>query len=321
MQPFFVTPRLPFILKKYYHETACFGRGYWRNQTSIGLVDSSGCILQQDNIPTNPKKGFENFVERLLSSIHQILLDANCSLSKIKGIGIGCPGPLNLEKGTIHNPHTLPSWEGQDIVSTIRQASELHTFLENDADAALLGELFSGAARGFQNVTMLTFGTGVGGAILNYGKIYRGFRGEHSELGHIPGLPEGPLCYCGLKGCLESLASGTAITNSGRKHGFQSSYEVFQRAKSGNPIAREIIDQALRALSQATWILLHTFVPEMILLGGGIMDDNFDLFKNQIEETLRKAKLVEQITVKVSRAQLGNQAGIVGAAHLVMRSL
>ncbi|MEE9166254.1 MAG: ROK family protein [Candidatus Neomarinimicrobiota bacterium] len=289
-------------------------------KTSIGLVDSSGYILHQDNIPTNPKKGFEDFIERLLSSIHKILLDANCSLPEIKGIGVGCPGPLDLENGTILNLYTLPSWEGQDIVSTIRQASGLPTFLENDADAALLGELFAGAARGHQNVAMLTLGTGVGGAVLNSGKIYRGFRGEHPEFGHIPGLPEGPLCYCGLKGCLESLASGTAITNSGRKRGFRSSYEVFRQARSGNPMAREIIDRASKALSQATWMLLHTFVPEMILLGGGIMDDNFDLFKDQIEETLGKAKLVEQIPVKVSRAELGNQAGIVGAAYLVMRS-
>ncbi len=289
-------------------------------KTSIGLVDSSGCILQQSTIPTNPEKGFALFIERLLSSIRQVLSDANSALTKINGIGIGCSGPLNLGKGTIHNPYTLPSWDGCTIVTTIQQSLELPTFLENDADAALLGELFAGAARGHQNVIMLTFGTGIGGAILNGGKIYRGFQGEHPELGHVPGLSGGPLCYCGQKGCLESLASGTAITEMGKIRGFQSSYEVFQQAKSGNPAAREIIEQALQAVSQAIWILLHTFVPEMIILGGGIMDEHFNVFKNHIDGTIKKAKLVEHLAVKVARAELGNQAGIVGAAYLGISS-
>ncbi len=83
-------------------------------KTSIGLVDSSGGILHQDTIPTDPKNGFENFIERLLSSIHKVVFDANCLMTKIKGIGLGCPGPLNLKKGTIHNPYTLPTWDDRE---------------------------------------------------------------------------------------------------------------------------------------------------------------------------------------------------------------
>lgn len=289
-------------------------------KTSIGLVDTSGNILQQNTISTHAEMQFEHFIERLFDSIHRVLSHAKCALPDIKGIGIGCPGPLNLEDGTIRNVYTLLSWAGKNIVAAIKKTSGLPTFLENDADAALLGEAFAGAARGQQNVAMLTFGTGIGGAILNRGEIYRGARGEHPELGHIPALPDGPLCYCGLRGCLESLASGTAIAEAGSKYGMQSSFEVFEQTKSGNPAAREIIDRAVSALSQAIWILLHTFVPELIVLGGGIMDDHFELFKNHIKETIKKAKLVEQVSFKVAKAELGNQAGMVGAAYLVFRS-
>ncbi len=288
-------------------------------KTSTGLVDPAGNILQEDTVPTDPKNGFENFVERLNSSINRVLSEANCTLTNVKGIGIGCPGPLNLEKGTVNNPYTLPTWDGKDIVTTIRETSGLPTFLENDADAALLGELFAGAASGLQNVTMLTFGTGVGGAIFSNGKIYRGLQGEHPELGHIPGLAQGPHCYCGVNGCLESMASGTAITESGKRAGFKSSYEVFQQAGSGNKLAEEIIDQVMKSVVQATWILLHTFVPEMILLGGGVMDGNFDLFKTKIAQSIAKAKMVEHLSIKITKAKLGKKAGIVGAAYLVQQ--
>lgn len=297
-----------------------FGIDIGGTKTSIGLVDSSGNILKKCTFPTQPEKGFDDFIERLFKSIHQVLSGADCALSKISGMGIGCPGPLNLETGTILNRHTLPSWQGNNILFTVKQAAGIPTFLENDADAALLGEAFAGAARGQQNVVMLTFGTGIGGAILNRGEIYRGAHGEHPELGHIPAMSDGPLCYCGLHGCLESWASGTAIAEAGRKRGFQSSYAVFEQAKSGNPMAVEILKQTLKAVSQATWTLLHTFVPDLILLGGGIMDDHFELFKGQIEETISKAKLLQQITVSIARAELGNLAGIVGAASLVYRS-
>jgi glucokinase len=190
--------------------------------------------------------------------------------------------------------------------------------LENDADTAALGEYRFGAGRNSEPAVMLTFGTGIGFAAIVRGQIYRGVDGSHPELGHIATAIQGPRCYCGIDGCFESLASGTAMEAAGREAGFANSREVFDAAKNGHVAASRVVDRALQATASAAWNIAHSFVPERMILGGGIMEDHFALFAQAIESSLARAVMIPRSKVQVVPASLGARAGVVGAACLAM---
>lgn len=194
--------------------------------------------------------------------------------------------------------------------------------LENDADSAAMGEFLFGAGRCANPLVMLTFGTGIGFATIVDGKILRGTSGSHPELGHIPTDSGGPSCYCGIDGCFESMASGTAIEQAGRKIGLMTTREVFQAYKSEHHRqhrdARKIIDNALFAVEQAAWSIAHSFVPERILLGGGMMENHYDLFALAIRDSLARTVMIQPNSIEIASTRLGNLAGVIGAASLVM---
>lgn len=168
-------------------------------KTSVGAVDASGCVHARANFETRSERGFPACLAGMVECIRNVLGEANWKPESLSGIGIGCAGPVNPQRGTIHNPYTLPGWCGADIVMPLRETFHIPVFLENDADAAAVGEFHFGAGRGASPLVMATLGTGVGGAVLVNGRIYRGVNGEHPELGHIPVQPDGPECYCGAR--------------------------------------------------------------------------------------------------------------------------
>ncbi len=287
---------------------------------AVAAVDGTGTIHARTTLPTEAERGFDRAVSRLANALDAILAQAGWPAGDVRGIGIGCAGPVDPACGLIDNPYTLTGWNGCDIVTPLRQRFGVPVRLENDADAAALGECFVGAGRGFDPVVMLTFGTGVGGAAIVHGVIYRGANGEHPELGHIPVLPESPPCYCGRSGCLESLASGTAIGAAGQIVGFADARAVFAASRTGDPAAAAIVDRALAAAATAAWTICHTFLPQRLVLGGGIMDEHFDLFAAAIDRALAPATQFTRPAVSVARAALGNDAGLVGAAALALRN-
>ncbi|MCZ7635475.1 MAG: ROK family protein [Verrucomicrobia bacterium] len=187
---------------------------------AVAAVDRHGTRLAQTTLPTEASLGFDRAVSRLIEAISTVTIQAGGSPDHLRGIGIGCAGPVDPARGLINNPYTLTGWDRCDIVTPLHARFGVPVWLENDADAALLGECFAGAGRDLDPVVLLTFGTGIGGAAMVRGALYRGANGEHPELGHIPVLPDGPACYCGHRGCLESLASGTALADAGRPHGW-----------------------------------------------------------------------------------------------------
>jgi glucokinase len=261
---------------------------------AVATVNGLGDIVREATIPTEPERGFASGVSRITEAIRRVLAESGWSARELQGIGIGCAGPVDPVRGTIQNPYTLPGWMNADIVTPLREAFACPVLLENDADMALLGECRAGAGRGFDPVVMLTFGTGIGGAALVKGAILRGVAGEHPELGHVPVDPRGPRCYCGTNGCFESLASGSALA------------------------ARGNLAEAVAAMSAATWTIVHALLPERIVLGGGVMDTHYDAFAAAASEAIARASLIPPRRVTVAHAQLGNRAGLVGAASAVM---
>jgi glucokinase len=287
---------------------------------AVAAVDGRGAILARVELATEAELGFDRAIGRMVDAADQVLGEAGWNRRDLCGIGVGCAGPVSPERGTINNPYTLPTWVDCDILGRLRATFDRHAFLENDADAAALGESFAGSARGCSRMVMLTFGTGVGGGAVVDGRVYRGTRGEHPELGHMPVDRAGPACYCGTSGCLESIASGSAIAAAGKSEGFSDSRAVFAEAAAGNAAAGAIVERVQRALESAAWTILHTFMPELIVLGGGIMDEHYELLSPAVAGQLPLATMVPTGGVRVVKASLSNQAGLVGAASLALRS-
>ncbi len=285
---------------------------------AVAAVDARGAILARETLPTDAAQGFGPAVARLVESIGRILQQVGWARSELAGLAVGCAGPVDPAAGLINNPYTLAGWNRCDIVTPLRQQFEVPVWLENDADLAALGECFCGAGRGFDPIVMLTFGTGIGGAAVIRGEIYRGTGGEHPELGHLIVEPGGPQCYCGARGCLESLASGTAIGEVGQAADLPDARAVFAAA-SHDEAAQRIVQRAVGAAATAAWTLCHTFLPQRLVLGGGMMDDHFETFANAIDLRLNSATQFSRAGVAVVRAALGNDAGLAGAASLVFR--
>lgn len=284
---------------------------------ALAALDDTGLIRERVTLATEAEQGFERAVERLATAITDLVSRAGWNLASLAGIGIGCAGPVDPERGLINNPYTLAGWDRCDLVTPLRKRFGHPVFLENDADAAALGECWTGAGRDRDPVVMLTFGTGVGGATIRGGQILRGAGGEHPELGHVLVDPSGPSCYCGMAGCLESLTSGTALGEAGRAIGVPDARSLFAAARAGHPEAARIVNRAVAATAHAAWTLCHALLPQRLLLGGGIMDTEFDTFATAIRTQLGRATQFTPANVEVHRAQLGNDAGLVGAAALV----
>lgn len=283
----------------------------------VALVGIGGEILEAQTFATDVAEGFVKALARINQTISKMLNKQGIRKSQLAGIGVGCAGPVDAATGRIQNGFTLPGWENQDIVTPLRQEFGCPSYLENDAAVALLGEYYYGAGQGADPLVMLTFGTGVGGAALRQGVIWQGRSGQHPEIGHMIIDPAGPPCYCGMNGCLESIASGTALDAEAKKIGLNNARELFEESKRGEAQAMDITARAANKVALAIWNLAHALIPARIILGGGMMEEQFDHFYGEIRTTLNKATQFDLSQLEVVTARLGNQAGVLGAASLV----
>lgn len=299
--------------------------------TKIGcaLTDLNGKILVENTIPTNAQGGEQEVLKRMFSIIEKILEESGKGTDEIKAIGIGAPGPLDSNKGVILETPNLP-FENFQIVKHIEDKFKVKTYLENDANAAAIGEYLFGAGKGTSNMVYITVSTGIGaGAIIN-GKIYRGTTCNALELGHATILPDGPRCNCGNLGCLEVLASGTAIAreankalelgaDSSLKHYEKvTSYEVFKEASLGDKLAVDIIDKALGYLGIGVANAITTLDPEKVIIGGGVAMAGDVLFDKVRKIVKQRCFKVLNESCEIVQAALKTKSGIVGAAAVAI---
>ena len=285
---------------------------------AVGAVDAAGAVQAQRTIATDAEAGFDAGLARLERAIDETMVEAGVDPAALAGIGLGCPGPFDEASGRIENFYTLPGWEGSDIVNPLVARFGTPVRLVNDADAALLGEALAGAARGARIAVMLTVGTGLGGAALIDGAILRGARGEHPEIGHLIVDPAGPECYCGSRGCIEALAAGPALARAGAEFGYADAEAVFAAAEAGAEPAKAIVARSADAMETGIWSLIHAFLPEVILIGGGMGERHFTLYRGAAERAIARAVLAPEGAIRVVKAALGNDAGMVGAAALML---
>ena len=238
--------------------------------------------------------------------------------SDLAGIGVAVPGFIELEKGVIRNSNNLSSLENFPIRDVIGERLGTPVILENDANAAALGEKWIGAGRTVNDLVLVTLGTGIGGGIVIDGKILRGFMGMAGEVGHISIDPQGNPCGCGNRGCVEKHASATAISAMARLllGEAYTSKQVYDMALAGNERAKTIFTVMGESLGILLAMLINAFNFPLYLLSGGPLDA-WDLFAPAMLAEVKRRSVTARVTnTVIAKAELGNQAGLFGASYL-----
>lgn len=239
-------------------------------------------------------------------------------------VGLGATGPVDVLRGTIDNPFTLPPAFQGDVRSAVQAALGIPLVLENDANAAAVGEAWLGAGRGAQLLACVTVGTGIGFAVLRDGQVLRGPGGSHLEGGHQVVDPAGPACYCGARGCVESLASATAVLAAAKSVGAvgasATTHDVYRAAERGDPQALEVTHRAAGALAAAVWNVVALHGADRVVLAGGALGDN-DIVVQQVQGAVDSFTFGPLGGTRVVRAELGDRAGCVGAARVAQLAI
>ena len=297
------------------------------------IVDvENGSVVHQMSMPTLARDGHDAVMKRMSGLFMQMIEWAGMKKEDIGGIGIGVPGLLDLEKGeTLFLPNLPGTWPHVPLGDTITNLTGLPTVLLNDVRAMTNGEWRFGAGRGMDTLVVFSIGTGIGGGLVIDGQLHLGIGGTAAELGHMVIDFNGPRCGCGNYGCVEAYASGPAITAMGLKavtQGLTTKIAdlcsndlnlitpklIGQAANEGDEIAKDIYERAGFYLGIAAGIICVAVSPRRIILAGGVSQAG-DLLLDPIRRTLRERVSVMPIEqVEVVQSELGNNAGVVGAA-------
>lgn len=279
-------------------------------------IEESGKMIHKVSGGTNLSAGREAVVDDMAAAINEL---RNTCGGGLAGVGIGVPGFIIMETGVITDSPNLPGFENFPIRDQIEQRLGAPVILENDANAAALGEKWMGAGREVNDLVLLTLGTGIGGGIICGGRVLHGFVGMAGELGHMTVNPTGNPCGCGNRGCLEKHASATAVTAMAKMQGLGdhlSSEAVYTLAAQGNEKAREIFVAMGEALGIALANLVGVFNYPLYLLSGGMLPA-WDFFAPPMLAEIQRRSFVYRATrPRVEKATLGNEAGLYGAAYL-----
>ncbi|HJT90279.1 MAG TPA: ROK family protein [Bryobacteraceae bacterium] len=299
-------------------------------QIKAGMVDEAGAILASRTIATPPD------LDSFLPSLHEAIRWLLEATALPAGVGVGCKGIINPDSTHVELLNgTLHYLQGLRLSELIGLPAEVPVFADNDARVALAGELVWGAARGRENVLMLTLGMGVGGAVLTQGQLLRGHSGVAGHLGHITLDPSGPPCFCGNRGCLETVFSARAIEAEAwaavhrgcpstltrlfrEQPQLATCRTVFQAAREGDELAAGIVNGALQKFGGALAGLLHVFDPELVILGGQVTDAGSDLLSPLRKEIWERSGRLLRREVPLVVQQVADKSGIVGAAGLVL---
>lgn len=323
----------------------------------IAAVDTNGKVLEKITLGTEVTRGRDRVISEMCSAIQGLATKYRSNTGHLAGIGVGVPGIIEMQTGMVRESPNLPGWQDYPVRQEIEQRLGTHVVLENDANAAALGEKWLGAASNVDDMCMITLGTGVGGGIVLQGRIWHGMTGMAGELGHITADPNGPPCGCGNRGCVEQYASATAVKRMaveavamGKAPELAraldedpefSSKVVYQMAVQGDEPARQIFIRVGKALGAVIADLVNVFNLPMYVIGGGV-SLAWDAFAPALLEEVRKSSFVYRATAPIhatpgvqgtaihddalparrstiiTRALLGSDAGLLGAARLPM---
>lgn len=296
---------------------------------AAGVVDETGNIIYQSSVPTMAQRPIEEIVEDMTNLCVDIVDGADCSISDIEAVGVGCPGTVDNKSGIVAYSCNL-RMKNTELRSMLEKRLGKRINLENDANAAALGE-YAVNGENTDSFVLITLGTGVGGGVIIDGKPYRGFNCAGGELGHIIINADGDeQCSCGNKGCWEAYASVTALIRQTKQamqsdsssmmhewvkeNGEVSGRTAFECAKTGDKTAKAVVEQYIRYVGMGLISILNIFQPRKILIGGGISKEG-DYLLNPLREYLYVGDYNKyREKTKIEAATLYNDAGIIGAA-------
>lgn len=284
---------------------------------AVGLVNDDGSVVAVERIPVHPELGPASASVRIQEALRGMM---QLTAAPLDGIGIACTGPVDPISGELSDVNTLRGWTGWNPVKELGTAFGVRSAMENDADAAALGEARWGVGRGRNSLVSVTVGTGIGVGIVLGGQLLRGAGGSHPEIGHHVIDPSGPLCTCGIHGCWESLASGPSLEqwyaeqNPGQ--GCKSGGEICALARAGDEPAQIAVARLRRFLGIGISNVVSIFVPDVVALSGSVMQ-SADLLLDGIRACVRvNCTLVPADQCEILISSLGNNAGVIGAAQV-----
>ena len=278
----------------------------------LGLFLQDGTCLKSISVPTPQPANPQPVVEAIAFGVKQLNHDFTCS-----AIGLGVPGPTDKTRRIAKKSINLPGWDDVPVADWLEAQTGLTTVLENDANCAAIGEAWLGAGRQYQDFILLTLGTGVGGGIFLDGKLFTGRYGAAGELGLITLNPDGFPCRSGNRGSLEQYASiGSIRRSTGREPA-----EIADLARLGDPIALEFWESYGRSLGAGLASLIYVLTPEAVIIGGGISASCQFFLPSTLKEIEQRVVSPSRIGLQLIAAELGNKAGMLGAAKLVWNQI
>lgn len=278
-----------------------------------GLVEKDGTILCESRVPTFREMTNQDFEKSLQNLIHEVTKGKT-----VLGVGIGSPGPIDSEKGVIHASANLPHLQAFPIASYIKEQWGWESVLNNDANAAAVGEYFFGKGKGSTNLFVFTLGTGLGGGWVWNGKLYNGFQGNGMEVGHTTVVIDGELCGCKKRGCAEAYFSARGFLNRFKEKTnvqLESAKEFFNLVRNKHPQAEEILNFGIQALSEATRNIVNLLNVDTIVYVGGLTQ-SWDLFGYKLETNVRTK--IFTVLEKRLKIYYGQNQAILGAASLFL---
>lgn len=296
----------------------------------VALFNQQGTILHRRADLTDADAGQAAVIDRLITTIRAVMAEAGVEPADIAGIGVGVPGPVDPWAGVVAQTPNLPGWRNVPVKAIFERALDLPVHVGNDANLAAIGELTFGAGRGVRDLIYLTVSTGIGGGIITGGRLLLGSAGLAGEPGHMTLKADGPPCGCGNRGCLEALASGTAIANAAARRiaageatrlrdvpaDALDAVQVVAAAEAGDDLAVIVVAEAANYLGLGIAALIHLFNPRLVLIGGGVANAGPRLF-DPVRATVQARCMTAYLThLAIERATLGDDAGLHGAAAI-----
>ncbi len=280
--------------------------------------------------------GPEAGLRQVIESVRQALAQAGVSLEQVAGVGLGVPGPVSHDMGSVAFPPIMPGWHGFPLRARLEEELGVTVYLDNDANLGALGEWAHGAGQGVDNLAYIKVGTGIGCGLLIDGQIYRGQSGSAGEIGHITIDENGPPCRCGNYGCLESMAAGPAIAHRAQlaiKAGQETmlskvkpveeitAADVSRAASQGDPLSLQLFHETGRHIGVALAGLINLFNPKLVIIGGGVAQAG-DILLEPIRRSVQSHGLRTTVeNCQIVQAQLGREATALGAVTLVLEKM
>jgi glucokinase len=289
----------------------------------IATVSDAGRVLVRGVVETTASEGPASAFRRIHDAARQLAVG-----QRVRGVGIGCAGLIDARRGVLRESPNLPAWRGAPLLRLAKSHFRLPVIVENDATSAGFGESFVRGARG-RDLVFITLGTGVGGGIVTDGRVVRGVSGFGGEIGHMTVDPDGPLCHCGSRGCLEAYAGAYGIVRAAREaaqaRGKRSgrwarasfnARDVLDAARRGDAIGRAAARVAGEHLGLAIASLLNVLNPSVVVIGGGV-GGGFDVLSPHVRRMIASFAFADAArAARIETSRLGNDAALVGAAML-----